>query len=81
MKWLALSLGLAVAGVLLHRLAIWMETKGWIFYRTTRMPAGAAANAMLELEKLWNPPVEHILEIRRNASLQAQPNGEPEPGS
>ncbi len=65
MWWLLwLSLGLA-ALYGLHRLALWAEGRGWIYYRTHRAPIGSAGMAMLEITSLVDPAVEHVIEETR----------------
>ena len=46
----------------LHRLALWAEARGWIYYRTKRMPAGAAGRALMELSAIVEPEIEHVIE-------------------
>jgi hypothetical protein len=46
----------------LRRLALWAEGRGWIYYRTKRMPPGAGARAMMELSAIVEPEVEHVIE-------------------
>ena len=52
----------AVAFYAVHRLALWAESRGWIYYRTKKMPSGAAGRAMLELSAIVEPEVEHVIE-------------------
>ncbi|HVP00123.1 MAG TPA: hypothetical protein VMT15_18760 [Bryobacteraceae bacterium] len=49
----------------LHRLARWMEDKGWIYYQTKRAHPDAMGAAALELQRLVNPGAKHVLEITR----------------
>ena len=46
----------------LHRLAVWAEGRGWIYYRTRRMPSGASGRALMELSALVEPEIEHVIE-------------------
>ena len=56
----------------LHRLALWAESKGWIYYRTKRMPPGAAGMAMMEVNQIFEPKVEHVLEEMRSENIRAE---------
>lgn len=58
---IAIVIGLLVAGFGLHRLLIWAEGRGWIFYRT-KGKGGAGSIAMLELAAIFEPEVEHVVE-------------------
>lgn len=52
------------AGYGLHRLALWAEGRGWIYYRTKRMPPGAGGMAMMQVAAIFEPAVEHVVEER-----------------
>ncbi len=61
----------------LHRALQAMERRGWIFYTKQSRPPGMAANALIHLEAIVNPPAEHVIEIRRVADLwNRQTNGQ-----
>jgi hypothetical protein len=65
MKWLVIIGGAAVALYGLHRLALWAEGRGWIYYRTNRMPPGAGGMAMMEVGQIIEPEFEHVIEEMR----------------
>lgn len=77
--WIALG---ATALYGLHRLALWAERRGWIYYRQHRAPAGAAGLAMLEATSLIDPAVEHVIEETRGVRARAEQDdqGEGRPG-
>jgi Family of unknown function (DUF6191) len=55
------ALGLAV--FLLHRLALWAERRGWIYYRNRR---GSALGSVLgAIDPIYNPGKHHQLEEQR----------------
>jgi len=72
----------AVALYGLHRLAVWAEGRGWIYYRSHRMPAGAGGLAMLEVTTLADPATEHVIEETRAEQARAEQDesGEGLPG-
>ena len=71
--WWLLWVGLAAAALFgLHRLALWAEARGWIYYRTKRMPAGAAGLAMMEVTSIIHPQVEHVIEETRARQALAE---------
>lgn len=71
-------LGIAAALFLLDRLGLWMERRGWIFYRK-RKPSGLAPAAFLELQKMVEPTARHVLEIKREprVELKQPTDGDP----
>ncbi len=73
---LAAALGLYA----LHRLGLYMEGRGWIYYRKARGSSGALANAMLEAHKALEPGNAQVIEARRyersdDAAQGAPPSG------
>ena len=64
--------GFACTAYGLHRVAVWMEDRGWIFYRTKRMPRGAGAMAAMEVAAMLEPEVEHVIEEIRSDKLIAE---------
>jgi len=69
----AIALGLFA----LHRLALWMESRGWIYYVKTRASGGALASAILELQQIAQPGTRYILEMKRES--RAEQDGESDP--
>lgn len=76
---------LAICAVLaglyaLHRLALWMEARGWIYY-VKRKPSGTAiGSAVLEVQKIVQPEKRHVLEaIRQEKSAQDDASGSDDP--
>ena len=63
--------GIVVGAYLIHLLAVWAESRGWIYYRSSRGGGSAAlSNAMSEFEAVINPAVEHQLEEERSGQIQ-----------
>ncbi len=54
----------------LHRLAMWAEARGWIYYRKGRGSSGSAAGAAFQLHSLAQPSVRHVVEERRRSELE-----------
>lgn len=57
---MGLKIGLAL--YLLHRLGLWMEQRGWIYYKH-KSPGSGAGNALQELNAFMRPSVRHAQEI------------------
>lgn len=62
-------LGLGLAGLALlyglHRLALWAEDRGWIYYTRKHASPDTLGNAMLNLQRLVQPNAEHVLTIKK----------------
>lgn len=58
--WLGTRIvAIAVAVYLLHRLALWLEARGYIYYRNKQPTGSGMTNAALDFERLIRPSVEH----------------------
>jgi len=70
--WIAL-----VAAVLyvIHRLATWAESHGWIYYRK-RHGSVTVGSAFLEVQALMEPSKRHVLEQRRRDDFDDQGSGD-----
>jgi hypothetical protein len=79
---LLVLLAAAAALFALHRVAVWMEDRGWIYYRRRRGSSGALGDAFLEVQSLVDPAQKAVLEARRLEDDEAAESGDPpEPGS
>ena len=79
-------IGLAVLAGLgavygLHRIALWAERRGWIYYLTKHGSSGALGNALLAAQAIIEPSAKHVLEERMKDDLEAEESGDPpDPG-
>lgn len=48
----------------LHRLLLWAERRGWIYYRRQSSSRASVGSAMLEVHALMEPSKKHVLEVR-----------------
>lgn len=74
------ALWLAGAGLLLyalHRGALWMEARGWVYYRKKRGASGALGSAFLEVQSMFDPSKRHVLEVKRNTDPTNDDAGDP----
>ena len=61
----------------LHRLGLWMEERGWIYYWKKRGSSGTLSAAFLEVEELLEPSKRHVLEITRRDESEQHESGDP----
>jgi hypothetical protein len=71
---LALACG---ALYLLHRLALWAEDRGWIFYQRRKPSRTALGTAFLEVQSLVEPGKRLLLEARQEQDREEDESGEP----
>ena len=67
-----------IAAVLytLHRICLWMESRGWIYYRKSGDYATRAGSAMLEVQSLLQPEKKHVIEMKRDQKAESDAQGE-----
>ena len=65
MKLALIALLILVAGTLLHFLFLWMEGKGWIYYKRSKPSRTALGNAFLEIQSILEPGKKLIVEVRK----------------
>lgn len=71
----------AVAGLyLLDRLGLWMERRGWLYYRYKKGSGSALGDPMLQLHRLIEPGAEHLLKAREERHHEEHTGEPPVPG-
>jgi hypothetical protein len=61
-SWLLGSLLLVAGLVLMDRLLLRAEARGWIFYRRRKPSPGTSAAAAFTLQAMWQPQARHVVE-------------------
>jgi hypothetical protein len=73
-----LVLALVCGGLyLLHRLALWAEDRGWIYYQRRKPSRTALGNAFLEVQAIVEPGKRVLLEERQEQRCEEDESGEP----
>lgn len=76
-----LGIGAVVAAICvlfaLDRLALWMEGRGWIYYRRRRASTSTLGNAFLEVQALVEPGQRLVLEARQEDRVEDHESGDP----
>ena len=80
LKWLPVLLvaGFVVAAFLIDRVLLWMERRGWIFYRATRPDMRNVGPAFLEIQRIFEPGVKHVLEEKVQQREEEDDEGGPD---
>jgi len=74
LPWVAAGL---VALVLLDRLLLRLEHKGWIFYRHTKGPRGGATYHVREMASVFDPGIKYVQEEIVEEEEEQDESGEP----
>lgn len=75
-RWILIGFALLlVAGFGVHRTLLWMDRRGWVFYRT-KAPTGTLSRAMMELEVFHHPSIEHVIEGQLEVGVEERESGQ-----
>ena len=76
--WTAVAVGVLAGLFAFDRLALWMESRGWLYWRRTRRRTGTGlADAFLEVQSLIEPRTRHVVEERRAQKPDLAESGDP----
>ena len=48
----------------LHRLALWLEGRGWLYYKHKR-PSSSPASCFMPWQEAMEPTVRHVIQIKQ----------------
>ena len=65
LKWPLILLGICAILFTCHKIFLWMEERGWIYYHKRKASPGTAASAWLELHSMIEPGKKHVLKVER----------------
>jgi hypothetical protein len=66
---------IALYGV--HRLALWAEDRGWIYYTRRKPTASSLGNAFLEVQSLIEPEKRQLAEVQKAEIIEEDEQGDP----
>lgn len=76
--WALIIVGILVVLFALDRLALLMESRGWIYWRRTKRRTGASlGDAFLEIHSILEPDKRHVIEMKREEKEAEDESGEP----
>ena len=64
----------------LHRLALWMEERGYLYY-LHKKPSHSAASCFVALQQVIEPKVEHVIHVSRVNHLHGEEGASGQGGS
>lgn len=74
----ALWLGGAIVGLLVvDRILLWMESRGWLYYRKSRPGRGASTYHLFQWNAILDPTIREVLEERVREEREEQVPGAP----
>jgi len=61
----------------LHRLALWAEGRGWIYYLRRKPSASSLGNAFLEVQSMIEPEKRQLVEARKAENVEEDEQDDP----
>ena len=77
MRFFLTVLAILIALFGLHRLALWAEERGWIYYLRRKPTTSSLGNAFLEVQSLIEPEKKNLVEVRTEESVEEDDQGDP----
>src|SRR6266404_5691193 len=62
--WALVVLGAVAALIGLDRLCLWLEDRGWLYYRRKK-PSSSPASSWVALQQFIEPGVKHVIQIKQ----------------
>jgi hypothetical protein len=76
-KLLIWGIVIVVLAASLDQLLLWMEARGWVYYRRTKGRGGGALYHTLELHSVFDPSIEQIQKIKVKEERRQDESGDP----
>ena len=71
------TLGLMTGLLVLDRLLLWIEARGWIYYRKNKPGRGASTYHLLEWNAAFDPTMRQVQEERIKEKREEERSGAP----
>lgn len=68
---------IAVAILTLDRLLLWLESRGWLYYRRNKPRGGAAIYHLMEVHSNLEPGIQEVVEIKLDEQKREDEAGDP----
>lgn len=76
-RWLFVGVFVLGALLVLDRLLLLIERKGWINYRRNGLSRGGASYHTLQLSSIFNPGMQAVIEAKYEEEEQQDESGDP----
>lgn len=53
----------------LDRFLLWIEKKGWLYYRKRKSPGGFSGNALLEVNSIFQPSSHNVIYVKQKSEF------------
>lgn len=76
MEWLKIIGAVALGIFVLDRLGLWLEAKGWLYWRKKKPSGGGFGHALQEFEAFLRPSARHVIEMKQTDSKPRHDQGD-----
>ncbi len=76
-RWLLYGVAIVVAAVVLDRLLLWCEARGWINYRRNGLSRTGPLYHALDLHSIFDPGIQQVTEIQYQERKEQDESGDP----
>ena len=77
MRYVQLGLAAVASLYCLHRIALWAERRGFVYYRRKHGRSGTLSSAVLEVHSLFDPSKRYVLEEKLREQVEGEDSGDP----
>ena len=77
LRFILWGTGALLALLAFDRLFLWMERRGWIYYRKKSSSPRSVGGAFLEIQSLLEPSKKYVIEIEKEEKKEQAESGEP----
>jgi hypothetical protein len=70
MLFVGIAVGVMIALLALDRLGLWMECRGWMYYRHRRPEPGATDSTMQQMQSFIQPEIREVIEAQEQEKSQ-----------
>lgn len=75
--WLWITGAVVVGLLVVDRVLLWAESRGWIYYRRNKPRGGAAVYHFLEMSSIFSPSMQEVIEVKVQEQKQVDEDGDP----
>lgn len=79
MRVLIVIIEISLFSYIFDRVCLWLERKGYLYYRKVRPKGGVVGSALQELNALLLPSNRHVIEMKQNQAMVKKSEAEGEP--
>jgi len=63
LQWGVIVVGAATSIYALHRLCLWLEKRGWLYYKH-KQPGSSPMSCMTALQEVLEPQTQHVIHVK-----------------